>query len=69
MRWIAGLVPRNVFEAIKNIFLRPFSGPPPSIELPLEVRKQLDSKFADEIKILRGLTGLALPSLTDSKLY
>lgn len=60
---IGQLLPPNVFSALKNILLRPFSGPAPSTELPPDVKNRIDEKLSAEVQLLRHLTGLPLSSL------
>jgi len=64
MKTISRFLPPNIFAMLKNILLRPFSGPAPSTELPPETRKRIDEKLAAEVRLLRRLTGQPLPSLS-----
>ena len=64
MKKIRRLLSPNVFSALKNILLRPFSGPVPSTELAADVKKRIDEKLFEEVQLLRRLTGLPLRSLT-----
>lgn len=64
MRKISHLLPHNVFTALKNVLLRPFSVSAPSTELPPDLKSQIDEKLLEEAQLLRRLTGLPLASLT-----
>lgn len=57
------ILPANLFSLFRNILFRPFSESAPSTILSDELEKQLRRKFANEISVLRQLTGMPLESL------
>lgn len=64
MQKLGRLLPPNVFAALKNVLLRPFSVSAPSADLPPDTKKRIDEKLLAEVQLLRRLTGLPLRSLT-----
>lgn len=56
-------LPSQVYSALRKGLLLPFSGPPPSTELPREFSDQLTELLREEMDLLRDLSGLDLPSL------
>jgi len=64
MQTVGRSLPHNIFTALKNVLLRPFSVSAPSTELPPDLQSQIDEKLLEEAQLLRRLTGLPLASLT-----
>jgi hypothetical protein len=57
------ILPRNVFDLFRNIALRPFSTLPPATELSADFERSLRQNLAQEMDLLRNLSGQSLPSL------
>lgn len=68
MKKVSQSLPHNIFTALKNVLLRPFSVSAPSTELPPDLKNRIDGKLFEEVQLLRRLTGLPLHSLTPAAL-
>ncbi len=56
-------LPFSLYEPLRDLVLVPFTAPPPSFELPAQVRRRLQDELRHEIDLARRLSGEPLASL------